>query len=449
VKKLNAATIAAIGSGLWVFFIALCLAYFSFRSTEKLLDEHVELHLQRDALILGQAMVSITALEQLDADLSLQQHFLAVDSTYSVLDKSGLVRAGVKPPQSIATHRKNSTHFEQGALQMIAYAQQVDYRSEKHTLLIWRDMTHETKELAVAGWVSFVSALFAGLVGALGVGWLVSKQFRPIDALNFQIARNKDAFSLRELEIPKRGVEATRLASSYNDVVVDLRNQFRDVERFAEHCAHELRTPLSTLRLSIEGDLAKLNSIELKGGEDRSLQLQSQLETLDRLTVLINRLLSLARIRSDHEREAANLNSVVCAAVDEISPLLEEAGWRVNNQIDRNHRVCCQPAALHQALIDLLDNCLKHNGANGLVVLSSRQVDRMILLSVENINFVKSNLNNCFGDPESSSAKSFQDKESYGLGQPIVRRIMRGMGGSVAWITQPNGMMVLLHLQKA
>jgi signal transduction histidine kinase len=301
----------------------------------------------------------------------------------------------------------------------------------------------------MARWVSFASALFAGLLGALGVGWLVSRQFTPIDALNSQIARNKDAFSLRELEMPSRGVEATRLASSYNDVVADLRNQFRDVERFAEHCAHELRTPLSTLRLSIEGDLAKLDSNNIKTAQGRTLQLQTQLETLDRLTVLINRLLSLARTQSDDQYEAANLKSIVGAAVDEISPLLEEAGWRVNNQIDPEHRVRCQPAALHQALIDLLDNCLKHNDANGHVLLGSRQFDRMIVLTVENINVITSKPKLALRDPTATPTKLFQDKESYGLGQPIVRRIMRSMGGSVAWIAQPNGMMVLLHLQKA
>lgn len=448
-KKLNAATIAAIGSGILVVLIALALGFLSSKSTEKLLNEHVELHLQRDALILDQAIGSITSLDQLDADLSLQQHFLAVDSSFSVLDNQGALRAGIKPPAVIAGHRRTTLHFEQGALQMIAYAEQADYRNEKYTLLIWRDMSHETKELVFARWISFGSALFAGFLGALGVGWLVAKQFQPIDALNSQITRNKDAFSLRELDIPARGVEATRLANSYNDVVIDLRNQFRDVERFAEHCAHELRTPLATLRLSIEGDLAKLESSDANKNENRPSQLQLQLEILDRLTVLINRLLSLARTRNDHEREAANLRSIVLAAVDEISPLLEEGGWRVNNQIDPEHRVYCHPAALHQALIDLLDNCLKHNDPHGLIVLSSKQVDRMLWLTVENVGIAKAHGKVAVTDSAANSARLDQENKSYGLGQPIVRRIMRDMGGSVAWVPQPNGMMVLLYLRKA
>jgi signal transduction histidine kinase len=449
VKKLSAATIAAIGSGVWVVLLVLGLAYSSYRSTDKLLNEHVELHLQRDALILDQALGSTTSIDQVDADLSLQQHFLAADSSFSVLDKQGELRAGIKPPTLIAGHRKTTVHFEQGAMQMIAYAEQADYQNDKYTLLIWRDMSHEAKELEITRWAGLASALFAGLLGALGVGWLVSKQFQPIDALNSQIARNKDAFSLRQLDIPVRGVEATRLANSYNDVVADLRNQFRDVERFAEHCAHELRTPLATLRLSIEGDLAKLESSDTDKNENRPSQLQSQLETLDRLTVLINRLLSLARKRNDQAREAANLRSIVLAAVDEISPLLEEGGWRVNNQIDPEHRVYCQPAALHQALIDLLDNCLKHNDPYGLIVLSSKQVDRMLLLTVENVNKAKAHANFATTDSAAGVVRQGHENESYGLGQPIVRRLMREMGGSVAWVAQPNGMMVLLHLQRA
>jgi signal transduction histidine kinase len=449
VNKLSAATISAIGSGLWVVFIALGLAYFSFRSTEKLLGEHVLLHLQRDALILDQAMGSVTTLAQLDSDLSLNQHFLAVDSSFSVLDKLGSLQAGLKPPAAIETLNKNSVRFEQKTLQMIAYAQQADYKGQKYTLLIWRDMSQESQDLDLARWGSLASALFCGLLGACGVGWLVSKQFQPIDALNSQIARNKDAFSLHELDIPRRGVEATRLANSYNDVLVDLRNQFRDIERFAEHCAHELRTPLSTLRLSIEGNRSRLENNSPSALEDRSTQFQTQLETLDRLTVLINRLLSLARTRNDTEREVANLRSIVSAAVDEISPLLEEAGWRVNNQIDPLHRVHCQPAALHQAMIDLLDNCLKHNDPNGLIVLNSRQVDRMLLLSIENITVGKPKIVAEINGATASTLKLVRHKESFGLGQPIVRRIMGEMGGSVAWIVQPNGMMVLLHLQKA
>jgi signal transduction histidine kinase len=440
-KKISAATIAAIGSGIWVVFIALGLEYFSFRSTEKLLGEHVELHLHRDTLVLNQALGSIEQLSLLDSDLSLQQHFLSVDASFAVLNNKGDLLAGIKPPKVIEQHKRNSVRFANDALQMIAYAEQADFKADKYTILVWRDMSLESKEIDTARWFSLGSALFAGLLGALGVGWLVAKQFAPIDALNSQIARNKDAFSLHELDIPSRGVEAMRLAGSYNDVVADLRNQFRDVERFAEHCAHELRTPLATLRLSIEGSLSKLESGHQSAEQNQDQQLQTQLETVDRLTVLINRLLSLARSRTSNVREAANVRNIVSAALDEISPLLEEAGWVFSNQIDPQHDVLCQPAALHQALIDLFDNCLKHNEPNGMIMLHSKRVDRMIMISIQNKKRFQSSF--------STQSKVEGEKEGFGLGQPIVRRIMRDMGGSVAWISQPDGMIVLLHLQRA
>jgi signal transduction histidine kinase len=438
-KKFSAATIAAIGSGLWVILIALGLEYFSFRATEKLLAEHVELHLHRDTLVLNQALGSVSDLSLLDSDLSLQQHFLSVDASFAVLNKKGDLLAGIKPPKVIEQHKKNGVRFANDTLQMIAYAEQAEFKAEKHTMLVWRDMSLETKELDLARWISVGSALFAGLLGAFGVGWLVAKLFAPIDALNSQIALNKDAFSLHELDLPSRGIEATRLAASYNDVVADLRNQFRDVERFAEHCAHELRTPLATLRLSIEGNLSKLESAHQSAEQDQ--QLQTQLETVDRLTVLINRLLTLARSRGSNVREAANVRDIVSAALDEISPLLEEAGWVFSNQIDPQHDVLCQPAALHQALIDLVDNCLKHNEPNGMIMLHSKRVDRMIMISIQNKKRFQSSF--------STQSKVEGEKEGFGLGQPIVRRIMRDMGGSVAWISQPDGMIVLLHLQRA
>ncbi len=445
-RKLSSATIAALCSGLWVILITFVLSYLGYRAFENLLVEHSELHVNRDLLVLKQVLGSVESVDQIDADVSLHQHFLAENASFAVLDTKGYIRAGTKPPDSLLQMQPGLRKFADGAREFVGASEPLERYNDKLIIAVWQDTANDERELAAFYWLALMGALFTGLLGACGVGLLVSRQFQPIEALNFQIARNSDAFSLRELDVPLNGIEAIRLANSYNDVVVALRNQFKDIERFAEHCAHELRTPLSTLRLSIEGDRVSSRSSSTSANNDRLSQTETQLETIDRLTVLINRLLSLARSRDTGENEVSNINQVVRKAVEEISPLLEESGWQVENDIHPEHWVKCQPAALHQALIDLLDNCIKHNLGGGRIQLKSHQVDRMLLLTVENINSRTAPSANAAINPVVTK-DSIQ--EGFGLGQPIVRRLLRDMGGSVAWLAQPNGMKVMLHLQKA
>ena len=123
-------------------------------------------------------------------------------------------------------------------------------------------------------------------------------------------AREIDVQTL-ERRLPVRGVgdELDEVADAFNETLGRLEHAVGEMRQFSAALAHELRTPLAALRGEIE--LALRDS----GIERRAARaLASQIEEIDRLTRLIDQILTLARaeagqIRLDLSRRSISASS--------------------------------------------------------------------------------------------------------------------------------------------
>ena len=202
-----------------------------------------------------------------------------------------------------------------------------------------------------------VVALF-GLAGILAATILASvvvrRLTRPLDELVVASRRiGAGDFSVRA---PRRGLpETDAVVAALNDSARRIAELVDAERQFSANASHQLRTPLTALRLRLE---------ELAGDEhpDVSTEAHAALVQADRLAATIDELLALARGRSSTGDHPADLHALVTARTEEWHDAFVRAGRRLVAVGDVPVWAEASPAALSQALDALVENALHHGG---------------------------------------------------------------------------------------
>jgi signal transduction histidine kinase len=442
---------AGFFSGLWVLILSSAVGLYAIDWFSSHAGTHLDLHVQQDLAILSSAIAADHSLEGLEVERAVKERFSSENAGFGVFEGPTLL-AGSLPPAK--KHWATAGLNKQKLPAFRVQKEEIKSEGRQLTLIVWHSLDADVIEVRNFRFAILTGILLCGLAGAIGVALIVARQFDPVHTLNNQIASNTDALSLKPVDVPVGAYEISKLAVSYNQVLGTLQQQVGEIEQFAERCAHELRTPLAIMRLSVEREFnsaAASSATAVSGIQDqhikpdeRSRNLETQLETLDRLSVLVNRLLTLARGAEATQLEPVSLNELLDAALDEIGPLFEESSWTIHRDLRNDFNMVCHRASLHQVLIDLFDNCLRHNPPGGELYLSSLKVGRMVQLMIKNVNPMRSTENAAI-----QSSPTYSLGRSYRLGQPIARRLMREMSGSIEWMKEPNSMLVVLQVPKA
>lgn len=212
------------------------------------------------------------------------------------------------------------------------------------------DAEESVQELAaaLAVGVPAVVAVLAVLTWAL-----TGRALRPVEALRKQAAQIPGTVLDRRLEVPESADELARLAQTFNALLARVEEAVQRQRRFIADAAHEIRSPVASLRTQLEvaerlGDADALREL-----------LPGQLEDVRRLSVLVDDLLRLARLDADVplRSQPVDLDDVVLAAV-------RRAGGGSQVVIDTSAvsaaRVIGDTDALERMVVNLLDNAVRH-----------------------------------------------------------------------------------------
>lgn len=216
--------------------------------------------------------------------------------------------------------------------------------------------------LAVILAIGVPCAIGAAIVGGY---FLAGRVLAPVGMMA-EKARKITADSLGErLPVENPGDEFGRLACVFNDTLSRLHDSFERLRRFTADASHELRTPLTAMR-SV-GEVALQSPREPTAYRD---VIGSMLEEVDRLTRLIDSLLTLTRAESGRielTREVVDLGGLVTGVVDNLRVLAEEKQQSLRVDAATPIRVECDPTILRQGLMNLLHNAIKYTPKKGAI----------------------------------------------------------------------------------
>ena len=208
------------------------------------------------------------------------------------------------------------------------------------------------------------------LAGIGGYG-LARRALAPVDRMA-ERARSINAEQLNaRLPIDNPDDELGRLATVFNETFARLESSFDRMRRFTADASHELRTPLTAIR--------SVGEVGLRGRRDEAAYREiigSMLEEVDRLALLVDRLLMLSRADTGEAKLSMDIVDVRLLAeevAEQLGVLAEEKEQSIQVRFETAPSWIGDRVVLRQALLNLVDNAIKYTPAGGSIEIRVAQ----------------------------------------------------------------------------
>jgi two-component system, OmpR family, sensor kinase len=205
-------------------------------------------------------------------------------------------------------------------------------------------------------------ALLVPLLAAL-VWIVVGRGLRPLEAIAAAV-RKRHSTSLEPLSVGAVPDELAPLVGELNSLLARLGNTLELQRRFVADAAHELRSPLTALRL--QAQLAE----RAGNGAARSQAIAELKSGVERATRVVEQLLTLARQGPDARTEGGetvDLLALAQAVVTDFVPLAAQKDIDLGLAQAAPAKLRGDPAALRVLLANLVDNAVRYTPRGGAV----------------------------------------------------------------------------------
>lgn len=274
--------------------------------------------------------------------------------------------------------------------------------------------------------VVFVSGLLTLLIAIGAAIWLadvVSRRLRQLHAATEQLASGN--LSARVDAIDGGAPELRALETAFNTMASRLQTLVESQQAFASDASHQLRTPLTALRLRLENTAAVLHD-----QNTTAESIDQAVSEVQRLQLLVDGLLALARLEgAATARLPIDVDAVIAERVDLWAPLAAERDVALETSVTHGLRVEAVPNALEQILDSYLDNALE-------VAPTGSTVTLLTVVHESSVEFHV--LDEGRGLAEAERHRAFDrfwrgkaDGNGTGLGLAIAARLAQVSGGTV------------------
>ena len=259
--------------------------------------------------------------------------------------------------------------------------------------------------------------------------WTARRLARPISA--FALAAERFGMGAEAIPLQERGPHEVRTAiRAFNRMQERLRRFIDDRTQMVAAMSHDLKTPLTRLRLRAE--LIR-----------NEVQRRKMLTDMDDMTAMIES--TLIFVRDDAKRETPLLVDLG-ALVESVCENAMDAGGSVEVTAKHGVNLSCRPVAISRAVTNLIDNAIKYGGCARVTLDSSG--DRVVVTVDDDGP----------GIPEDEREKVFapfyrlegsrnRDTGGVGLGLAVARTAAREHGGDITLgAAQSGGLRARLEL---
>ena len=315
-------------------------------------------------------------------------------------------------------------------LMMSAWARSQNYPGGKVLLNTAIDITEEQELLNDYRYV-LMFALACGILFSLVVAIIIARRgLRPIRHISDAI-KQVSVLRLHKKLNPKQWPdELLVLVGNFNNMLNRLDESVNHISRFSSDIAHDLRTPIQSLRGEAEIMLSKDRTIE-----QYQENIRSSLEEYDRLTHLIESLLFIERAENtdvELKQTDFDIKPKVEKIVSFYEALMEEKSITV--VFNGNSQIYADPLLFERALSNLFSNAVKYSKHGGQIKFYiTKTKGQIISLSINNDGpeIEPEELKHLFDRFYRANSAKKVDHNGLGLGLSIVKSIMDLHGGSI------------------
>ena len=266
---------------------------------------------------------------------------------------------------------------------------------------------------------------------------LARRMARPMARL--AEASNRLGLGQGQPQLAKEGPrEIRQTIQAFNQMQERLQRHIQDRSRMLAAVSHDLRTPITTLRLRAE----YIDDTEMR---------EKTLGTLAEMEAILSAAVEFARDEAvDETSRATDLAALVQSLVDDHADLGGDVSYR---RPDRSI-LHCRPVALRRALNNLIDNALKYGGSARVHLLEpgghpsqgENRVDggrgsrgRVILIDDDGPGIPEADLDKVLEPFVRLEASRSRETGGTGLGLAVARTIVHAHGGTLTLTNRPQG----------
>ncbi len=310
-----------------------------------------------------------------------------------------------------------------------------------HESVIVRVIRDETDMRRALGEIAALLAL--GLPVAVGLsavgGYFIARRsLSPVRQMATR-ARRISADSLSErLPVQNPHDELGELATVFNQTLERIDKAFAELKRFTADASHELRTPLTALRTVGEVGLREARTVDAL----REV-IGSMLEEAQRLTDLVQALLSLSRAQSGEQplvKEEVSLGELLREVRDSMVVLAAEKKQEVLVECDEEATVLAARPFLRQALLNLVHNAIRYSPADSTISLNCAQRANNAIIEVadEGPGIAREHLEKIFERFYRIDKARSRQAGGAGLGLAIAKWSIERQGGRIEVESEPS-----------
>ncbi len=264
--------------------------------------------------------------------------------------------------------------------------------------------------------LALVPALALMLIAAL----LIRRALRPMRQLAIAADRFGDG---QHVPVTEAGPgEVRRVVVAFNRMQARIQRLIADRTQALAAVGHDLRTPLARLRLRADGvaDEPTRDAIARDIGE---------------MEAMVTSLLAFLGGGADPEAPVLTDVAVMCATlIDDV----EDRGL-IGAYVGPDHReIVARPISLKRALSNLVDNAL-HYGGSATITLEDAGGGVAIMVDDEGLGIPEDSLKKVLEPFVRLDTARPRDTVGFGLGLPIVARIVESEGGTLTLANRPEG----------
>lgn len=297
------------------------------------------------------------------------------------------------------------------------------------------EVLHVSVKLSDQSWVNFQTplsipqrfwslrlVLSMSLMGVAAIAlsiWAVRVLSRPI--ATFARAAERLGVDVKAPPMPEDGpVEVRSAARVFNEMQQRIRRFIDDRLQMVAAISHDLRTPITRLRLRAEF---------IAEPEQR----QKMLKDLNEMEAMISATLDFAREDAGEEaRETVDLASLVQTICDDFSDL----GYDITFPRHERVRYSCQPGAMRRALSNVIENAVKY-GDRVRVAIAETASQIMIQVEDDGPGIAPDEQERVFAPFYRIEKSRSRETGGVGLGLTVARTIVRAHGGEV-WLKRAD-----------
>ena len=274
---------------------------------------------------------------------------------------------------------------------------------------------------------NFFAAFLLMTVVAAGLSvWTVRRMIAPVGTL----AAAAEALG-RDVNAPALALdgptELAAAATAFNTMALRIRRFVQDRTFMLTAIGHDLRTPITRLRLRAEFV------------DDDDLRAR-MLSDLDELQAMVSATLAVGRdITADEPATRVDLVALLRTLLDELSDTFPDHAEHLSYAGPDSLPIHARPLALKRAIVNLVQNALNYGGIAWVKLIPPSNGMVTLLVDDDGPGIPQDKLEEVFQAFLRLEASRNRETGGTGLGLTIARNILRAHGGDVVLENRPTG----------